>query len=525
VNTSLAFNNAFSSGSSGGGSTDDSDDSSDDPTVEASEGGFDYSEYTSDATDDSDTTDTRSDTTSQDSGSEISRDPVDDALLGGGEQTQDTTEDTESEISRDPVDDALLGGGEQTQDTTDTTDETDTPQDQQEPTDTGSEISREPLDDALPGGGTQEEDTTTDTGSEISREPVDDALPEETAQDQQPTEPSGGAFAERETPTETGPSGGAFQESERVISDEFEGEVRTPTPPQDDVISDEFEGPTTQEIPQAQVGTGPATPETDEPQVRGPGTTGTLFTPPDREQPEVVQETRDTIGQVGIEATPYLPVLQTQQPGQTVVEEQFARRVLETAEQQESGKSWYEAVEERTRPGGESDIEIDTDVTDRLTRGSVLSEDPESSEGLVPGEVAGINISEEGFRSAAEDVRGVKDSFTENEPATVGGIPVRNDVIRDAATNVPGVTESDEPGTVDVPGEGYYIPKPVESGPIRLTSHPADFSNSPVIVEYVVHPGVKPKRFMYQALRQNSHLFGERFREQLDQILEERGLK
>lgn len=79
-------------------------------------------------------------------------------------------------------------------------------------------------------------------------------------------------------------------------------------------------------------------------------------------------------------------------------------------------------------------------------------------------------------------------------------------------------------GTVDVPGRGYFIPKPLSKGPIRLTNHPDDTDSSPVIVEYVIHPGVEPKRFMHQALQENENLIQGHVGGQLSRIMRERGI-
>lgn len=75
-------------------------------------------------------------------------------------------------------------------------------------------------------------------------------------------------------------------------------------------------------------------------------------------------------------------------------------------------------------------------------------------------------------------------------------------------------------GTVDVPGEGYFIPKPPGSGPLKLTGEGGDGA----FVEYVVHPGVRPKRFMYEALVDNKEQFASEVGGQLSRILRERGL-
>lgn len=78
-------------------------------------------------------------------------------------------------------------------------------------------------------------------------------------------------------------------------------------------------------------------------------------------------------------------------------------------------------------------------------------------------------------------------------------------------------------GTVDVPGRGYFIPKPLSKGPIRLENHPADSDANPIIVEYVIHPGVEPKRFMHQALMENEDVIQGHVGNELWQMLKERG--
>lgn len=78
-------------------------------------------------------------------------------------------------------------------------------------------------------------------------------------------------------------------------------------------------------------------------------------------------------------------------------------------------------------------------------------------------------------------------------------------------------------GTVDVPGQGYFIPKPLSKGPIRLTGHPNDTAENPVIVEYVIHPGVEPKRFMHQALTENEAVIQGHVGNEIAQMIRERG--
>lgn len=79
-------------------------------------------------------------------------------------------------------------------------------------------------------------------------------------------------------------------------------------------------------------------------------------------------------------------------------------------------------------------------------------------------------------------------------------------------------------GTIDVPGQGYIIPKPISKGPLRLRSHPNDSDENPIIVEYVIHPGVKPKRFMHRALMRNESQIQGHVGSELSRIMRERGL-
>lgn len=77
--------------------------------------------------------------------------------------------------------------------------------------------------------------------------------------------------------------------------------------------------------------------------------------------------------------------------------------------------------------------EADRDVIDDLTRGGLLSETRNSNDGLVPGEAGWVNLSEQGLRSAAEDIDGVKDSFDENPDVTIAGSDVPERVLQGAA--------------------------------------------------------------------------------------------
>jgi len=60
--------------------------------------------------------------------------------------------------------------------------------------------------------------------------------------------------------------------------------------------------------------------------------------------------------------------------------------------------------------------EVDRNVTDDLTRGGILSETRDDSSGIVPGEVAGIGLSEAGFRRSARKVDEYKETFDEGKP-------------------------------------------------------------------------------------------------------------
>ncbi|QLC35780.1 hypothetical protein EFA46_016025 (plasmid) [Halarchaeum sp. CBA1220] len=77
--------------------------------------------------------------------------------------------------------------------------------------------------------------------------------------------------------------------------------------------------------------------------------------------------------------------------------------------------------------------EVNTDVSDDLTRGGLLSETRESNDGLLPGEAGGVDLSEEGFRRAAEDVNDFKKTFDGNEPVTIAGSDVPERVLQGAA--------------------------------------------------------------------------------------------
>jgi gas vesicle protein len=77
--------------------------------------------------------------------------------------------------------------------------------------------------------------------------------------------------------------------------------------------------------------------------------------------------------------------------------------------------------------------EVNTDVSDDLTRGGFLSENRNDNSGLLPGEVGGVNLSEQGLRSTAGDINDVKKSFDENEPVTFMGSDAPERVLQGAA--------------------------------------------------------------------------------------------
>ncbi|WP_080506143.1 methyl-accepting chemotaxis protein [Halorubrum sp. BV1] len=77
--------------------------------------------------------------------------------------------------------------------------------------------------------------------------------------------------------------------------------------------------------------------------------------------------------------------------------------------------------------------EVNTEVSDDLTRGGFLSETRDSNEGLLPGEVGWVNLSEEGLRSGAEDINDYKKTFDENEPVTFMGSDAPERVLQGAA--------------------------------------------------------------------------------------------
>ncbi|WP_152436499.1 hypothetical protein [Halosimplex carlsbadense] len=108
------------------------------------------------------------------------------------------------------------------------------------------------------------------------------------------------------------------------------------------------------------------------------------------------------------------------------------RTTTRSTQAPEPGLSGDDIVE-ATAPGGESNIEFDTEITDDLTRGGILSERPDTSEGLLPGTVGPINLSEQGFRTASENVSSYTESFEENEPVTIAGSELPENVLQGLA--------------------------------------------------------------------------------------------
>jgi polyhydroxyalkanoate synthesis regulator phasin len=139
--------------------------------------------------------------------------------------------------------------------------------------------------------------------------------------------------------------------------------------------------------------------------------------------------------------------------------------------------------------------EVNTDVTDDLTRGGVLSENRNDNSGLLPGEVAGVEISEAGFRRAAEDVDSVKDSFDENEPVTIAGSDAPERVLQGAAgagvdlLNVPshivmaetGVeVAQNAPGAIQEHGAGEVAETATGVGALAGSAMASEASENPV---------------------------------------------
>ncbi|WP_436910307.1 hypothetical protein [Halosimplex marinum] len=115
---------------------------------------------------------------------------------------------------------------------------------------------------------------------------------------------------------------------------------------------------------------------------------------------------------------------------------------------------------EATEPGEESNIQFDTGITDDLTRGGILSERPGTNEGLLPGSVqvgsgrspvgltddglaqsereqlqnvSRINLSEQGFRTTAQNISDYRDTFEDNDPVTVAGSELPENVLQGLA--------------------------------------------------------------------------------------------
>jgi hypothetical protein len=81
-----------------------------------------------------------------------------------------------------------------------------------------------------------------------------------------------------------------------------------------------------------------------------------------------------------------------------------------------------------------TDTEPDRDITDRLTTGGFLSEQSDTNEGLLPGEVAGFDVSEQRFRDEAQRTRRARNRrFEESEELTIGGSDLPDRVVTGAA--------------------------------------------------------------------------------------------
>jgi hypothetical protein len=114
-----------------------------------------------------------------------------------------------------------------------------------------------------------------------------------------------------------------------------------------------------------------------------------------------------------------------------------------------------EAVRERVGTAArDAAADVDTDVTDELTTGGVLSERPGSDEGLVPGEIGGrevreddpvadragideqptVDVSEQRLREARDDLDArAEQEFADNPELTVAGSDVPDRVVTGAA--------------------------------------------------------------------------------------------
>lgn len=77
--------------------------------------------------------------------------------------------------------------------------------------------------------------------------------------------------------------------------------------------------------------------------------------------------------------------------------------------------------------------ETDPDVTEDLTRGGVLSESPQDTSGVIPGEVGGTDVSEARLRRSAGKIDSFKQSFDKNPDVTVAGSDAPERVLQGAA--------------------------------------------------------------------------------------------
>lgn len=76
----------------------------------------------------------------------------------------------------------------------------------------------------------------------------------------------------------------------------------------------------------------------------------------------------------------------------------------------------------------------DSDITDRLTTGGVLSEGPGTSDGVVPGTVGGVDVSEQRLQQEAAETRQARtERFENSEELTVAGSDLPDRVITGAA--------------------------------------------------------------------------------------------
>ena len=106
---------------------------------------------------------------------------------------------------------------------------------------------------------------------------------------------------------------------------------------------------------------------------------------------------------------------------------------------------------------------VDTGVTDDLTTGGIVSESADSADGVLPGTLGGVNISEDRLQTAAETIdQRAEQRFEESEELTIAGSDLPDRVVTGAAgaavdiVNVPGLVQSAETGVEvasNAPGE------------------------------------------------------------------------